>query len=740
MELVIGEKLGRGPLGASYAAQWGAPRRAVVAKALTSRLDAHPALRDQLLAELRAFVGFSHPHLVATLEVGEHEGRQVAVFERGPGAPLARRLAERGPLEPREALRVVRDVATGLSALHRSGRAHGDVRAEKVLDDGQRAVLCDLGQARASCLAGGFGRFGLPFGHPTALAPEVMQQRLPAPTAQADVYALGLLLFACLHGAPPWAGEPVELLRQHLDAPLPPLPAFAQSPALARFAQQLTAKDPAGRLLHADAVLAALYELVGRQAPAAPAPVTASAWQQAAQSAARGAPAALLDSGTFGRPVGPSMPVGETTGVLPRSLLAGALVPPAAAAPPPAAVPAAAPTPAAARPPAGSTSGRLPALSALAEAEALVTGPPRAASPPPPPPAPPEPAGAEPPPVALGEKLGEGPVGAVYAGTLAGHVGPVVVKVISRRFAKYPELLKRILDAARKADGFVVPEVVGTLRLLEVSGRDLVVQERVEGRTLRQVLAADGPRPVAEVLATLHDVAVGLKAARGRALYHGDLRPEKVWATSTGFRAGDFGLHEAAGLGANFGAFGVPWGHPDYLAPEVIADPKRSPDAPSDAYALGIMAWELLCGRPPFQGATPKETLTRHVRAPMPAPTVPVPAPVAEMLLKLTAKDPARRPQSPADLLDLIDRTRKQAELAATHDVEAPPVDEFDPTADGDAGAASRPVELPKAKAKPAAPPANRPARWTSTRITKAPIVGPEDLGPDSAMLRSQDL
>ena len=173
--------------------------------------------------------------------------------------------------------------------------------------------------------------------------------------------------------------------------------------------------------------------------------------------------------------------------------------------------------------------------------------------------------------IKLGRKIGLGPVGSSYQGELKDHPHPVAVKVISQRFAKHPELLARILEAMRKAEGLVDPRIVGVLRVVHVAGRDAAVSELCPGTPLREVLRARKRLPADEVLELLRDVALALQQGRGRELSHGDVRPEKVYVTPGGpARLADFGFAEAAGLGANFGQFGVPWGHPDYLAPEVV--------------------------------------------------------------------------------------------------------------------------------------------------------------------------
>lgn len=687
MDFRIGAKLGRGPLGASYAGQL-PDGRAIVVKAITSRFQEHPQLLEQVLGDLRAWVAYRHANVAATLAVTQFEGRWVILAEQAPGKTLERWVKEHGPFDPRTAVKIIRDVALALVAAHKQGLAAGDLRAPKVYYDGQRAVLVDLGQARGSCLAAGFGAAGMHFGHPDAIAPEVFVEQLERPTPAGDVYAMGMLLYELLVGAPPYRGEVQAVLRQHFDAPLPPVPVVQASPALARFFARLTAKEVEQRFADAQAVVEGLFELLGRPAPAptptpAPAALTSTIWRDVAEKVgATSSPSSWGPTPVEApKPVGPSLAPPDperTTSIIPKALTT--------------------------------------TVADVAAAQGAEGDEKKPAA------------------IKLGRKLGNGPVGSTYQGELKDHAQPVAVKVLSQRFSKYPDLLKRIVDSAKKAEGMLDPHVVGLLRVLHVAGRDTFVMELAPGRTLREVLKAKKRLPAAAALALVKDLAMALQQGRGRELSHGDVRPEKVFVQDgSPARLADFGLAEAAGLGANFGQFGVPWGHPDYLAPEVIQDPKKLPAFQTDCYSLGILTYEVLTGKPPFQG-TPQEVLKAHLQAPIPPPPkeAGVPAPLAELILRLAAKDPKRRPDAPLELLQAIERCRKQVELASQA-IASPPVEEFDPTATGEKGEGWMPVDVPT---KPAATKAHKKIVKT-TKALQVPPVAPE-LGED--MLQSEEL
>lgn len=710
MTFRIGAKLGRGPFGASYAAQLEADGSPVVVKVITSRFHEHPQLLERVLVDLRAWSTFRHMNAAGTLGVPLYESRHVVLYEHAMGKPLDRWVKDSGPLDARAAVRVVRDVALVLAAAQAKGLVCGDVRSSKVYYDGQKAVLTDLGQSRGTCLASGFGAAGMHFGHPDTLAPEVLAQQLDAPTPSCDVYALGILLYELLVGAPPYRGEAQAVLRQHVEAPIPNVPVVQASPALARLLARLVAKAPDQRFADARAVLEGLYELIGRPAPApgpgpapaappapgpAPAPasplaqtpqLTSTVWRNVAEQLKASAQPAnwTADRIDKPKPVGPAMPAPNdprtTTAALPRPLTT-----------------------------------TVDDVSSAAGKAGEAGGDDKKAS------------------IKLGKKLGQGPVGSAYQGELKDHPHPVAIKVLSQRFAKYPDLHKRVLESMKKAEGLIDPHIVAVLRVVHVAGRDAVVAEWSTGRQLREVLRESGRLSSKVVLDLVRDVALALQQGRGRELSHGDVRPEKVFvADGQPARLADFGFAEAAGLGANFGQFGVPWGHPDYLAPEVVQEPKKLPDFQTDCYALGIMAYELLTGKPPFVGEKPSDVLKAHLQSPLPPPPkeANVPAPLAELMLRLTAKDPKRRPEAPLELVAAIDRCKKQVDLVSQA-VMSSDVAEFDPTASGEKGEGWIPVDVPSAKV------AKKKVVKTTKSFKAPPPVAPDLPVPDEASRKS---
>lgn len=669
----IDQKLARGPVGTSYAATLLEGNLPVIAKLVTSKFHEHPQLLEQLLSDVQAWVGFQHPNLVTTRGVGDHQHRKLILTDRAPGQTIEAWLRDKGPLDPRLALIVVRDIALLMAVAHQGDQALGDIRAEKVYFDGQRARLADPGLARAGCLASGYGQYGMTFGHPAYLAPEVLQEGQKLPTKAADVYALGVLYHQLLTGKLPFSGLERDQLQAHLESPFPVPPQLRGQKAMEALLLKMVAKQPQNRFADGPTLLEALYQLFGQKPPVQDlTPMSTTMWRRQAVEDMPAAQAWSPGKVEQARPVGPA-------DLSARS---------------------------------GSVSGRMP----------------RQVDPP---------AGAQPPPdaVRLGAELGRGPVGSVFEGQLASYSGQLVVKTISSKFAKHPELLARILASAGKAAGLAGPTIVPVFRVLKVGGRDLVVSDRVEGRTLREELTERGRLEPEAALSRARDIALALAAGDRRQVAHGDLRPEKVWVTAKGrARVADFGLAEASCLGAGYGQLGMPFGHPTYLAPEVMQEGQKTPTFAGDAYALGILLYELLSGKPPYQGKDDKKTLVMHLD-PLPPPPkqVKVPAPLAELIMRLAAKDPRRRPGTGADLLREVERCQRQVALAGSGE-SAPQIEEFDPMAG--LSAASAGADWSKQTEAAAM---EKSDSWSREKLTNAPPAGPQDW-PTDEMWQSEEL
>ncbi|MEZ6184329.1 MAG: protein kinase [Planctomycetota bacterium] len=253
---LLGE-LGRGGMGVTYRAQSPELGREVALKLAQPGL-AGPEECARLLREARLLRAIDHPFVVGFLDAGEHLGVPYLVMELVDGEDLRARLRREGPLAPLAAARLARQVAEGVGELHRLGIVHRDLKPENVLLDRRESPrVCDLGIARSEELSR-LTLSGDLIGTPAYLAPE--QARGEAAGPEADVYALGCLLFELVSGALPFAGSALQVVTARERRPAPALGTARPGvpPELEQVVARCLERDPAERYPDAEALARAL--------------------------------------------------------------------------------------------------------------------------------------------------------------------------------------------------------------------------------------------------------------------------------------------------------------------------------------------------------------------------------------------------------------------------------------------------------------------------------------------------
>jgi hypothetical protein len=246
-------------------------------------------------------------------------------------------------------------------------------------------------------------------------------------------------------------------------------------------------------------------------------------------------------------------------------------------------------------------------------------------------------------------ELGRGGTAVVYLARERATGREVAVKLVEHAADDgYPAA--RIVREARLAAGLRHPNIVGTLAVEDGEAATALVTEYVAGGTLRAALRAqaggDAPWPYARVAAVLRDVAGALAHAHARRVVHRDVKPENIFLAEPEGRAllGDFGIARRIGPDALPTLAGGAAGTPSYMAPEQVAG--LAEDERTDVYALGLVGWELLAGRRPWQGETLYGVLHKQQHEPLPdlaALRPDIPAYLLAAIDGATAKDPAGR-------------------------------------------------------------------------------------------------
>ena len=203
----------------------------------------------------------------------------------------------------------------------------------------------------------------------------------------------------------------------------------------------------------------------------------------------------------------------------------------------------------------------------------------------------------------LGERLGHGGMGEVFAAHDVRLDREVALKLLRADLAEQDGMRERVVAEARLAARLSHPHVVGVLDTGEQDGRPFVVMERLSGRTLRDELA-DGPQPAERVRDVGLQVLRALAAAHALGIVHRDVKPGNVLDAGVGtWKVADFGIAKWVHADETLTGTGELLGSPSYLAPERIEGQQAGPA--SDLYAVGVLLYEALCGRKPFEGDDP---------------------------------------------------------------------------------------------------------------------------------------
>jgi hypothetical protein len=233
---------------------------------------------------------------------------------------------------------------------------------------------------------------------------------------------------------------------------------------------------------------------------------------------------------------------------------------------------------------------------------------------------------------------------------------PVAIKLLRADSAGQAEAVARFRREARQAGSVCHPAVASVYDFADAgpSHPPYLVMELVDGPSLAAVLSA-GPLDPARAMDVIAQAAAGLHAAHLAGVVHRDVKPANLLFDRYGrVKVTDFGIAHTVGSAPAPGTEMIV-GTPAYLAPERAAG---APAAPAcDVYALGIVAYECLAGRPPFTGI-PLAVLHAHRDLPLPPLPGTVPADVAALVAELTAKDPAGRPATAGEAAGRAARLR----------------------------------------------------------------------------------
>jgi serine/threonine protein kinase len=275
----------------------------------------------------------------------------------------------------------------------------------------------------------------------------------------------------------------------------------------------------------------------------------------------------------------------------------------------------------------------------------------------------------------LGE-LGRGGMGVVYKARHVRLKRLVALKMILAGVQASDEQLARFQSEAEAVARLQHPNIVQVYEIGEHNGLSYFSLEFVDGGSLAEHLHG-APQPPQEAAQMVETLARAVHAAHRRGIIHRDLKPANVLLSSEGIsKITDFGLAKQLDVDGGHTQSGAVLGTPNYMAPEQAQGKTKDIGPAADIYALGAILYDLLTGRPPFQGASIWETIAQVVSA---EPTRPsrlqpqVPAGLEAICLKCLCKDPQKRYATAEALADDLRHFQEQ-QTSETARIETPPI------------------------------------------------------------------
>jgi len=250
-------------------------------------------------------------------------------------------------------------------------------------------------------------------------------------------------------------------------------------------------------------------------------------------------------------------------------------------------------------------------------------------------------------------QLGQGGMATVYKAYHAKLDRYVAIKVMHPAFKDDGSFLARFEREAQIVAKLEHAHIVPVYDYAEHEGQPYLVMKFIEGRTLKRILSA-GPPTLQQILDVLTPIASALTYAHQQGVLHRDIKPSNIVLDKDGVPyLTDFGLARIAQAGESTMSADMILGTPQYISPEQARGEKNL-DARTDLYSLGVILYEMVVGRVPFNADTPYAIVHDQIYSDLPLPSKlnpEVPPPVEQVLLKALAKNPADRFGSATEMI-----------------------------------------------------------------------------------------
>lgn len=261
------------------------------------------------------------------------------------------------------------------------------------------------------------------------------------------------------------------------------------------------------------------------------------------------------------------------------------------------------------------------------------------------------------------EKIGEGGMATVYKARCNILKRYVAVKVLREEFTTDEEFIRRFNTEAQAAASLTHPNIVSIFDVGHEDNVYYIVMELVQGKTLKEIINEDGVLPWKWSVNIAIQVASALETAHKNNIVHRDIKPHNIIITEDGIaKVTDFGIAKAVS-NSTITAFGTTIGSVHYFSPEHARGGYT--DAKSDIYSLGVVMYEMLTGRVPFDADTPVSIALKHMQE---KPVEPmklnpsIPFAINKIIMKAMEKEPSLRYQNAAEMLKDLSMALKDPE------------------------------------------------------------------------------
>ena len=256
------------------------------------------------------------------------------------------------------------------------------------------------------------------------------------------------------------------------------------------------------------------------------------------------------------------------------------------------------------------------------------------------------------------EKIGDGGMAVVYKARCRLLNRFVAIKILKPEFAKNPDIIESFRRESQAAAGLSHPNIVGIFDVGREGNLHYIVMELIEGQTLSKMIEKEGPIEYHKVIDITKQIAAGLSYAHKHHIIHRDIKPHNILMTPDGVaKIADFGIAKAMSESIDDDSEEMVMGSVHYFSPEQARG--GYVDEKSDIYSLGIVMYEMLTGRVPFDAETPVQVALMHINEQMVPPSryVPtIPPRLEAIILKATAKVQVSRYANVDEIIKELDK------------------------------------------------------------------------------------